>query len=152
MTKPHLAALVVYTRRIGLSVFSDTRLEYADTRHLPISAVSATSKTLAFVHWAISTFSIGTVALELPNSGQSERRTELYRLIVEMLRRDGIPIWEVGQGTLFASYAVPPLRKRHKLRAIIQTLWPSLPSKRKSASLDAAALGLYVQTSRLFLD
>ena len=72
--------------------------------------------------------------------------------VVESLLRDrGIPIWKVTDKELLDSFATPALTQKHELRQIARSLWPQVGQEQLLA-LDAALIGLYVQTERLLSD
>lgn len=149
MLNSKLAAFAVSRRCVGVAVFAGTHLDYTKTRTLSSSFERADESALSFVQWTISTFEVDSVALQLPQASRGMRPPVLYRLILEFFRREGIPVWEVNQRTLLAAFALPPPKKRHVVRAITRSFWPILSGEGDAASVDAAALGLYVQTQRL---
>jgi hypothetical protein len=74
----------------------------------------------------------------------------LKRALIQSLRADGIPIWEVPTVDLLRSFGEPKLGSRHALHQTCVEIWPDLNTFRPSRPvLQAAATGLYVQSERL---
>ena len=78
-------------------------------------------------------------------------RSEFRLQTLEHLREEGIPMWQVDRPALLSAYGIPPIKTRQNLRQIAKSVWPALESG-SDALLDAALLGLYVQTERLFIN
>lgn len=72
----------------------------------------------------------------------------LTGVVESLLRQQGIPIWKVADKDLLDSFATPALTQKHELRQIARSLWPQVAQEQLPA-LDAALIGLYVQTERL---
>lgn len=150
MTHNRVAAVKVERRNIGVAVFDGTRIEYVEHHHLSSASHKAESSALGFVHWIVSNFKMDSIALEEVD-GNGSRRAVLSGLIADSLRRDGIFIWKVKKKALFQAFALPPAQTRKEVREIVRTIWPILEERKEDLpNLDAVALGLYVQTERLF--
>jgi hypothetical protein len=67
------------------------------------------------------------------------------------LRPKGIGILEIPKSDLLEAFAYPALDSRKELRKVISDIFPVLDQEPGQPwTADAAALGLYVQTERLF--
>ena len=151
MKDSKLAAIAMTRRTLAVTIFSETRLDYTQVRHLSSSHDKAEDSTVGFVRWIVATFGVDSAALETVTPGDTSRRAVLSRLVLGILREEGVPVWEVSKQQLFDAFAIPPLRGQRELREIIVSFWPVLNTRGRSpVSLDAAALGLYVETERLF--
>jgi hypothetical protein len=151
--RDRLLSIKVERRSIAISVFVGTKLDFHDVRHLATQPGKAQASAVGFVRWAISTFEIESAALERMTNGNEIRRAMLNQVILTMLRSAATPVWEVHKRELLDAYAHPPLRTRSELRRAAHTiLWSMFNTDKPAAhEIDAAALGLYVQTERLFL-
>ena len=72
----------------------------------------------------------------------------LSGIVEGRLLEQGIPVWKVTDKELLEAYATPALTQKHDLRLIARSLWPHV-AKEQLPALDAAIIGLYVQTERL---
>jgi hypothetical protein len=148
-----LLAIKVERRCIAVAVFVGQKLDFHDKRTLGAQPEKADASAVGFLSWVISNFEIESVTLERMTNGNEIRRAVLNRGVLDMLRGSALPIWEVNKRELLEAYGCPPLRSRTELRQAAQTiLWSMFNTDRPhSQELDAAALGLYVQTERQFL-
>jgi hypothetical protein len=152
MANHKLVALKVDRRSVAAAVFSGRHLDYVQERQLATHPAKAEASTLGFVNWIVATFEIESVALEKVHAGTEIRRGQLAGAIRDTLRQSGISIWEFSKQDLFAAFGVPPLKSRRELREVTLAVWPILDGgSEKMGILDAAALGLFVQTERLLL-
>jgi hypothetical protein len=148
-----LVAIKVERRSIAIAVFIGTRLDFHDVRQLSSQPERASASAVGFVNWALSSFAVESATVERMTNGNEIRRAVLNEAILTTLRASAVPIWEVNKRELLDGFAHPPLPKRSELRASVHTLlWSMFNTDSPDAQeLDAAALGLYVQTERLFL-
>lgn len=148
-----LLAVKIERRSVAVAVFLGSTLDFHDVRHLSSHADKAESAAIGFVNWVISSFEIDSVALERMTNGNENRRATLNRAILSMLRTAFLPVWEVDKQELLAAFGFPGLRSRGELREVAHTiLWSMFNTDTPDThELDAAALGLHVQTERLFL-
>jgi hypothetical protein len=145
-----LVALKVERRSLAMAIFIDQRLDYTDVRQLSSSEEKADESAVGFLNWALSIFPIGSAALEVV-AGAEIRRARLNRAILDAFRGRGIPVWEITPEELLGAFGEPPLRARREVREVVLSIWPILDDRKEEPSiLDAAALGLLVQTKRLF--
>lgn len=146
-----LAAVKVERREVAAAVFEGTHLDYVQLRQLSSVHEKADSSALGFVHWIVITFDTESVALEEVDAKYETRRKVLAGLIGDSLRQSSIFVWKVRKRELFPAYGMPPVKSRREIREVVRSVWPILDEgKRNLAILDAVALGLYVQTERLF--
>lgn len=148
-----LVAFRVQRRSIAAAIFLGTHLGYADVKHLPSDHQKAEASAVGFVNWIISSFDITSAVIEHFENGQEILRAQLHRTIEQNLRSSGAAIYKVGKAELLNSFGNSPIKSRKELRKVITTIWPILEAKRESGigtKLDAVALGLYIQTERLF--
>jgi hypothetical protein len=96
-------------------------------------------------------FQFGSAALEIIPNGHEIQRTRLHQTVLEALRPKAIGILEISREDLFQAFSYPPLHSRQELREIASDIYPVLNQEPGQPwTHDAAALGLYVQTERLF--
>jgi len=146
-----LVAFRLERRSVAAAVFLGTQLDYADVRQLSSIHEKAEASVTGFVNWMISSFGITSAAIEEFENGKEMLRSRLNRTIEETLRSAGASLYKVEKGHLLNSYGYPPLPGRRNVREVVTTIWPILDVRQISpAKLDAIALGLYVQTERLF--
>jgi len=144
-----LAAFKIERRSIAVAVCQGERLDHTQTRQLSSVREKAERSAAGFVNWILSHLQIESAAVEFIESSSDIQRAVLSRVVVQTLRESGIPLWEIPKQELFAGYCHPRLRSRRELRGVISSIWPALEGG--EGVLDAAALGLYVQTERLFI-
>lgn len=152
-TSVRLIAIKVERRSIAAVISGSRYPEYADVRHLSSSLDRAQTSAIGFINWMLSNYEVQSAAMEIVSAGNDIRRAVLSKAILEncILNRD-ISLWPVAKQDLLQSFGHPPLRSRKELRTAILSIWPDLLDRRGSEQLlDAAALGAFVQTERLFL-
>ncbi len=146
-----LAAIRVERRCLGAAIFRDTRLESVRVRQLPSNPMKAEARTADFVGHLISEHEFESAAIEMVVGQQQIQRAALVKAALGQLRDNSISVWEISKKTVANGFSHPPLKTRRELREVIQTMWPQLNPKRGQVCvLDAVALGLLVQTERLF--
>ncbi len=149
--RPRLLAVAVMRRAIATALFVGTHLEGVRLRHLPSVPSKAEFSAAGFLGTALLEFRCDSVAIERMDAPEGAIRGLLHRSIVAQWRNAGVPIYETGITAITQAYAYPTPRTRKQTRAIVAGIWP-LPGggNPESVMLDALALGLYVQTERLF--
>lgn len=146
MSANTVAALRITRTRVGIAVFTNTKIEFARCLNLPCrSAEHATNSLRGLVNWAMEHFKEPTIAAEECKDHSKELLADLHVLA----RERGLPVITVATDTLLSAYSFPPLTSRNQLRKIASTIWPGLALMDKGEALDAAALALHVQTERL---
>jgi hypothetical protein len=148
-----LLAIKVERRCIAVAVFVGGKLDFHDKRILPAQPDKADASAIGFLSWVITNLEIESATLERMTNGNEIRRAILNQTVLNTLRASSIPFWEVNKRELLDAFGHPPLQTRGELRQSVQTiLWSMFTSDSPdSQELDAAAVGLYVQTERLFL-
>jgi hypothetical protein len=148
----NLLAIKVERRSIAAAVFLNDRLDYTLVRELSSAGERAQASAAGFINWLLANYPVETATLEYLSPQSKIRRAALARTVKEAVAEAALPVWEVEKAQLLQSYGHPPLRSRRQLRETVLSIWPVLKvGSGKDQVLDAAALGLYVQTERLFL-
>ncbi len=147
-------SIKVERRSVAVAVFVGTTLDYHDIRHLRADPNKADDSAVGFLNWVIGEYRITSAALELMMNGNELRRAGLNQAVLRTLRDNIMPVWQIDKKDLLAAYGHPPLRSRTDLREVTHTiLWSMFNTPTPSAQeTDAAALGLYVQIERQFLN
>jgi hypothetical protein len=143
-----LAAFKIFRRSATAAIFSDRGMEFIDIKHLSNDPAKATEALNRFVGWILENFHPELSALGTDEEDNKPRTAMLTGVVESLLRRQGIPIWKVTDKELLDSFATPALTQKHELRQIARSLWPQVAQEQIPA-LDAALIGLYVQTERL---
>lgn len=141
------AALAVDRRAVAVAVFVNRVLDFARLHHFGADADKAAQSTVGFVQWLREHFPISAFVLEYADPIATTRRALLSRAVAATAREHGYPVREVTTAELLSSFGHPALRARRELRQVVATIWPSLNVREcGQPCLDAAALGLFVQT------
>ena len=129
-------------------MFSGQKLEHVDTLQLCNEPDLVTDAVARFLARTFEHFKPANAAIGISKAKQGERVKSLLDLTEKLLAADGIPIQKVEDKVLLESYAIPKLKNRNQLRAIVSSFWPHLGHKQLSA-FEAAALGFHAQVERL---
>jgi hypothetical protein len=148
-----LAAFVVGRRFIAAAVFEGLKLSFWQVRSFQASPGKASTAVTAFVSYIIERCEIESAGLEETPAGPKTRAADLVSLVQNLLREHNIPTSAASEDVLYASFSYPPIYSRATLRNTALQLFPQLrePSSNKEV-VDAALLGLYLQTERLLSD
>lgn len=148
-----LLAVRVERRSLAAAIYHGEHMEYSQVRQLTSDKDKVVASALRFITWIANQFPLDSAAVEtIPNGNQIQRKT-LTEAIIRLLRDRLLPIWEIDKKDLFFAFGNPPLVSRKELREVVTGIWPILAgAKIKTFVQDAAALGLYVQVERLFLN
>jgi hypothetical protein len=148
---PRLLAVAVMRRAVAAVLFVGTHLEGVRLRHLPSEPAKAEFSTAAFVRAAIAECRCDSAAIESISGQDGAVRNILHKAALEQLSNAAVPVWPIDKTAVTESFAHPSPRTRKEARRIVAGIWP-LPNgaRPESVLLDALALGLYVQTDRLF--
>jgi len=144
----NLAAFKVFRRSATAAIFSSRGLEFIDIKHLSNDPAKAIETLNRFAAWIFENFRPELAALGTDEEDKKPRTAMLTGVVESLLRDQGIPIWKVTDKELLNSFATPALTQKHELRQIARSLWPQV-GKEQLPALDAALIGLYVQTERL---
>jgi hypothetical protein len=147
-----LLAVRVERRSVAAAVFQGGQLEYTQVRQLSSSREKALTSAVGFINWIGSCFELESAALEATELAEEFQRRALHEAVQQALRDQALPIWTIPKQDLLAAYGSPALKSRKEIREVIATIWPVLAGTNAKVFIqDAAALGLYVQTERLFI-
>jgi hypothetical protein len=145
-----LAGIRVERRSIGAVIFHDLRIESVRVRQLPSNAAKSESSAAGFINQLVQDHPFESAAVEAV-SQEENQRVGVTKSVCHQLRENSISLWELNGKTVTAAFGYPPLNTRTELRKTIETMWPQMRLNHGQAcALDAAALGLFIQTERLF--
>lgn len=148
----NLISIRIERRSIAVAILYGDRLEYAQVRHLSSSKNKAIGSAVAFAEWVCDQFPLDSAAIEQVSAEDEIQRKALSVAVTQVLRARLLPIWDVPKCDLLQAYGYPRLKSRRELREVITGIWPSLEGTNSKVFIqDAVALGLYVQTERLFI-
>ena len=146
-----LVAIRIERRAVGFATLRGDRLIHADARQLSSSPERALDNAVSFATRFLERFPCESVALEIIPNGHEVQRTLLHQAVLRILGQHGTGIVEIPKANLLRAFGYPGLRYRGDLRKIISDIYPVLDEQPGLPwTHDAAALGLYVQTERLF--
>jgi hypothetical protein len=146
---PRLLAARIERRAVAVAVFSGIHLEGRRVLQLSSDPDRAEESATAFMRDVLCENNCPSAAIEsVPGD---VRRAVLHGAIIEQCRASEISVWEISKEAVFAALAHPPLKTRGEVRDLMLRIWPMAALKQSQVcALDAFALGLYVQTERLF--
>jgi hypothetical protein len=147
-----LAAIRIDRRAIAVAILNGEHLHHSDACQLASSPDKALASAIRFItRRVLDKFDFESAALEIIPSGREVQRTILHRAILGAVGTKAIGILEASKTDLLEAYGWPSLRSRKELRGIMSKIYPVLDQEPGRPWIhDAAALGLYVQTERLF--
>ena len=146
---PRLLAVRVERRAVAVAVFSGLHLEGRRVLQLSSDPARAATSTAGFIREVLSENECPSAAIEAISG--DVRRAKLHAAVMEHCRESGISVWEISGKTVVDAMCHPPLKSRTELRELMLQMWPVQGLKQSEmCALDAFALGLYVQTERLF--
>jgi len=146
-----LLAVRIERRAVAIAVFSGDHLKHADARQLSSIPDKALDTAASFVTRFIEKFQFESAAFEIIPNDREMQRTLLHRAVLDVLSHQAIGIQDVRKEELLGAFGHPGLRSRKELRTTISNIYPVLDESFGGPwTHDAAALGLYVQTERLF--
>jgi len=153
MEAMRVAAIRIDRRAAAAAVFIGSQLDYTQAVQLPPILDKAESSVTGFLNWIITSFGIESAAIESIDQDDQIRRLQLTKTAVSVLRGASVAVWEVSRAELLSSFGDPAPRTRKEVRQSVAQIWPMLNTRGTSHwVLDAVAIGLYVQTERLFLN
>jgi hypothetical protein len=146
-----LLAIRVERRTIAVAVFDGIRLEGRRVLQLSSNPDRAESSAIGFIRRLLAEVDCTSAAIEPPPRDQDVLRAAIHRSLVSEIKSRGISLWEISAQTLFGAFGHPALKNRPELRQVMLSIWPLSGLKATHwCALDAFAIGLFVQTERLF--
>lgn len=146
-----LAAFSTERRTAAVIIFRGSQVEATRIRHLPLDAAKAEDSVRQFVTQTLERHGPEFIAVSRPSKKAGERIRSFCEVVRKIAGELDIPAVEVDDATLMSAYGHPPLTRKEYVRRVGRAIWPSLADiNAKSAAVDAATIGLYVQTERLF--
>jgi hypothetical protein len=153
MHEARLIALHIERRAVAAAILDGERLIYTQRLELSSNRERVVGSAVGFLSRLIQQFEPESAAVGRIPDDKFIQRATLSQALLVALREATLPVWEVDKHALLEAYGAPQLRSRRQLREVICAIWPSLAGANgKHFIQDAAALGLYVQTERLFLN
>jgi hypothetical protein len=148
LPRPRMMAIRIERRAVAMALFGGTQLEGWRVRQLPSDSMRAEDSCVGFVRTVLDEHHCEGAVFERISGDAA--RVKLHDLAVGECRALGISVMEISKQTVIESFAHPAPTSRHEIREIVSQMWlvPKLKGGRDFI-LDAAALGLYVQTERL---
>ena len=146
-----LAAFSAEKRVAAVAIFNSTKLEDIQLRHVPPDISKAAGSVREIVTRTFEQYRPAFLAISCPSQKAGTRIRVLCDVVKSVANDFGIPLIEVNDCTLRQAYGYPALIRKEQVRKAARTIWPSLAdAKSKRAVLDAATVGLFVQSERLF--
>src|SRR4029077_14606120 len=144
----HSISFKISPKEVSYAVFQGQRLIFWET-HSYLSTPERTAKdAIGDVARCIDRFKASSAALEFLQS--NDEALQLQGTVKEALRNLAIPIFETSEQELFDSFGLPALKTLPELRKAVLSIFPQLESSRlMNSCLDAAALGLHFETTRI---
>jgi len=146
-----VGAIRIERRAVGFAILRGDHLIHADGRQLSSVPDKALDNAVSFVTRFLERFPCESAAIEIIPNGHEVQRTLLHQAVVHVLSAEGMGIIEVSKVDFLAAFGYPAPRFRSDVRETISAIYPVLDQQPGGPwSHDAAALGLYVLTERLF--
>jgi hypothetical protein len=144
----HSISFEISSKEVSYAVFRGQQLIFWETHSYLSTPEENVKNAIGDVARCIDRFKATAAALE---SLQTDNEAfQLQGAVKEQLRDLAIPILEISEQELFDSFGLPALKTRQELRKVVLSIFPQLESSRfMNSSLDAAALGLHFETSRI---
>ena len=151
-SRGRLAAIRIDRRAVAVAIFNGDHLQHTDGCQLSSSPDKALDSAVGFMtRRVLDKFDCESAALEVIPNGHEVQRAILHQATVRALGTRAIAILETSKSDLFQAFGHPPLHSRKELRQIMSGIYPVLDEEPCGPWIhDAAAIGLYVQTERLF--
>jgi hypothetical protein len=141
--KSNLIAFIIGPQEIAYVIFERQQLLFWEVRTFP-SGIDIESLEAGF---RFERFNV--TAAVLPAKCAEETRPT-HEALCSVLRKRGIPIFEISDKDLRESFGLPALKDRQELLRVSAAMFPQVPFGRFThACLEAAALGLFFETNRL---
>lgn len=144
-----LLAIKIRRRLVSTAIFAGQRLEHLECLHLCDEPEDVIDSVARFLARTFAKFRPGSAAIGIGPASHGQRVKTLVGLTEQMLRSEIVSIWKIDDKVLLESFALPKLKSKRQLKDIIESFWPQLEPQQLVA-FEAAALGFYVETERLF--
>jgi hypothetical protein len=149
IARPKLMAVRIERRCIAVGMFTGTYLVGFRARVLAADHAAAKNTAVSFLRSTLYENECQAIAIETVVG--DIRRAELHEAVLAACRSAGVSVWEISIKTVMESLAHPPPKTREEMRKQVLRMWPLPGLKRtEQCALDAFAVGLYVQTERMF--
>lgn len=147
--RARLLAVRLERRAVAVAVFSGTHVIGWRVRQLSSDQRKAEATLAGFIRSMLGEHDCQSVAME--NTMADTLRDTLKTTVMEQCRDMCISVWEISRDSVLKSLAHPAPANREEVRQLMTRLWP-IPGLKSSEQcvLDALAMGLYVQTERIF--
>jgi len=146
-----LLAIKLMRQTATAAVYLGCDLHYVEIRQLASDLEQAKDSLIAFTSSLIEHFHIDSAVSE--EDGRDTRAKALVAIVRSHLKERAIPYWSVEKSEVLAAYSEVSLKSVHELRSVVSNYWPHIIEARDDKTfLDAAALGLYIQTERMLSD
>lgn len=141
--KPHSIAFTISAREIAYAVFEGQKILFWEVRSFPLG-LDADSLDAGF-RFERFNFTAAVLSSSGVDVGHPTRSA-----LISLLRKRGIPIFEVAEEDVLASFGLPPPKSQQELLRLVAAVFPQIPFARFAyACLEAAAYGLFFETNRL---
>jgi hypothetical protein len=144
----HSISFKISPNEVSYAVFRGQRLIFWETHSYLSTPEQIINNAIGDIARCIDRFKATAAALE---ASQSDNEAfQLQCAATATIRSLAIPIFESSQQDLFDSFGLPALKTRQELRTTVLSIFPQLESSQfMNSCLDAAALGLHFETSRI---
>jgi len=154
--RPRLAAIRVERRAVAIVIMHADNPEWLRVRQLSSVHDRAMTSAAYFISKTMDSFPITSAAMEtIPDGyGHEYHRGQLSELVVSLLRDRAVSITQLRKQEVFEAFGYPPKRSRKEVRGLIERIYPFESFSGYGGPLlkDALALGLHIQTERLFFN
>jgi hypothetical protein len=152
-SRRRLLAIRIERRTIATVLLNGDQIEAEQVRHLSSDNLKAAESAAGFIDRLWSRFHFESAALEDVPMATEVQRMLLHRTIRSVLTDRQVSIWPVNKREVFTAFGYPPPRSRRELRDLTDRIFPWLNGGYGAPFVrDAAALGLFCQTERHFLN
>ncbi len=151
-SRGRLAAFRIDRRAVAVAILSGDHLQHTDGLQLSSAPDKALASAVSFItRRVMERFDFESAAFEIIPNGHEVQRSILHQATLQALGAKAIGILETSKADLFRAFGNPPAESRKELQKIMSRIYPALDSEPGRPWIhDAAALGLYAQTERLF--
>jgi len=149
MADTRLLSFIVTRRCLAAAYFVGTRLEHVELRRLDSNQDRAEGSLRSFINWLLSSLNVDLAVMKLGDQTGATQKF-LFDVAKQAFRNEAVMLEIVDGAELLQRCAQPPFRTVVAFRRSIASFWPVLTGGSAGRfRLDAAGLGIYVQTQRL---